>query len=135
MKLRKLSNGRYSLHFFGVTIEGTGEFVMQHMKQELGVDPYEVDYTVAMMLAHGHDTAELGDGGTFLYTHSAGPADSVILELEAIRNLRQEFHRLASVDAKAPATRDAWDRLMNLYMGFNAEAALELLKPERLHAA
>jgi len=135
MKFYKLGNGRAKLVGMGFTFEGELAQVTE-LLQERGMDWETVGFMLAEMHRKGHDAAELGDlAGDFEYSYSSGEMKGVLLELEAIRSLREEFANLHRQDPTARETRDAWDRLMNLYFSLNVDEALDLLKPEERAAA
>ncbi len=130
MKLKKLVGGRYRLEWSGASFEANAETMMLHLKDGMGIVGEEVDYTFCMLEATGHDTADLGNGGTFHYAYSSRPVNLAVRELEAIRSVRKEFDSLYREAPESSETRNAWDRLVSLYIGLNVDTALEALKPE-----
>jgi hypothetical protein len=136
MKLVKLASGTYRLSDEGSSVEGAWPVIQARMQYEFEIEPDEIDRAIKDMRAKGTDVAEFGLNGLFIYSYHASRKKYVLAELRAILTLRQEFNAQFKVEPQGPETKQAFDRLMNVYMSLNVEAVVELLeKAEELIAA
>lgn len=128
MKLTKLSNGMFRLTGDGHSIEGAWPVIQARMQFEYEVDPEEIDRAMQDLRDTGNDVADFGVSGIFIYSYRAGKKRYVVAELKAVSALRQEFNEAYQKEPNGPETKQAFDRLMNLYMSLNVEAVLDLLE-------
>jgi hypothetical protein len=119
MKLVKLDNGVFRLVDEGNSIEGAWPVIQARMQFEYEVDPDEIDRAMQDMRAKGTDVAEFGINGLFIYTYHAGKKKYVMTELRAVIALREEFNAAFRESPNGPETKQAFDRLVNLYISLN----------------
>lgn len=128
MKLQKVENGFFEVADDGYRYMGKLEDVRSHMIKNIGIASGEIDIALTIMRQNAHDTAHFGINRTFVFSTDSYSSKCVRTELKAVVALREEFNFQYRVDPESQETREAFDRLMNLYMSFNAQAALEIVE-------
>jgi hypothetical protein len=135
MKLIKMENGNYQLIDGAVTIEGSWPTIEARMRFEYEIEDHEIERAKDDMQTRGNDIAEFSVRGMFLISYSTSARRNAVAELKAIRDLRMEFHvlfekdRARNEDPMEPsaATKEAANRLQNMYIVLNVDALLVLL--------
>lgn len=126
MKLIKLKTGFWKLEMDNKSIEANPIRVRQYMTCDLCIPPAELDFAMAEMSLKHHDTAHFGLQGTFLHTSDSSAIKRVLIELAAIKSVREEFLATSKAD-DALGLHAVGGRLLNLYAGLNVEGIMQIL--------
>lgn len=135
MKLQRLGRDRFKVIADMTSYEGSLEQVRDFMVDDLGMKQTEFDAGLSDLYKNDNDTAIFGVNLMFIYSTRSGAVASVLAELNAIISLREEFNREYKLHSESRETRDAYNRLQNIYISFNAEAARDALEPLKKQAA
>ena len=128
MKLIKLDKDLFRVVTDKSVTEGSWNFIEAFMQHHCGIEWQEIQIARGTMEAHGHDTASFGIlKGMFTHSSQSRMISGVLAELKAVESLRQEFTEAFKENKGSPATKDAYDRLMSMYMALNVTDAIELL--------
>jgi hypothetical protein len=127
MKLIRLDSGQFRIEDEAVTIEGGWAQIRAQLVFEFELDSAEIDRAIEDMRDKGHDVCDFGIGGNFQYSYSTSLDRKIKAELRAILALREESHTLSVTAKGSPMEKDAYERLLNIYISFDAEGALLLL--------
>lgn len=130
MKLIKLSATMYRAETPTATIDGDYGLVERYLISH-GIGQDDLFWATEEMKINGHDTAVFGPHGDLRFTFRAATLDSLILELQAIESVQQDFTRLFANDPASREARATLDRLVSLYAALNVSGLLSLLDPSR----
>lgn len=127
MKLIRLGNGVYRIVDQGKSIEAGYAKVTTLLRFEYEVDLEDLNAAIEEMSATGNDGAEFDEYGWFLRTFSVVKERNIKIELEAVKSLREEFDAEYKRGPESRATKDAYNRLMSLYMSLDVDGVLKVL--------
>lgn len=135
MKLVKQKNGRFMAITNGVQIDGSWDTVVTALVGSYGFDAEELNSARDVLHQNNHDTASFGVNGILITTRDAYDVSSVLAELNAIRDTREEFYSAHKNNPESQETKLTYDRLMSLYFALNVKAAINLIeRPENIAA-
>jgi hypothetical protein len=130
VKLLRLDNGQYRIEDGSVTIEGGWGQIRAQLLYEFEIDPAQIDRAIEDMREKRNDAADFGIQGYFQFSYSTTLERKVKAELMAILDLREEAHTLSVTSKGSPMEKDAYNRLLNMYISFDAAGTLLLLGEE-----
>lgn len=128
MKLVRMSKDRFQWIDSNVRFEGTLQQVRNYIVESVEVTQSEFEHALDDMYSRGNDTAHFGINRTFIYSSKSCDQQRLMMEFKAVLDLRAEFHREHKRDRDSDATKNAFNRLMSLYMSLNVDAALDVLR-------
>lgn len=102
--------------------------MVTHMTERLGVDFNELNEALSTMRNKGHDRANFGLGGTFIFSDKQESLSKLKAELRATAQLRREFGDVYLVQGKTPETDAVFSRLVSLYSALDVESLLTILE-------
>ncbi len=134
MKLLKLGNARYRVLDGNISVEGDRAQCVAYMTEN-GVLGREILVGLEVMQAKGHNEAEFGVNGTFMYTLQSEPEPTLLEQLQMIQELRQQFHSEYIRSGKSDAANEQFHALYNAYVQLDVEALIKALTELGVKAA
>jgi len=128
MKLVKTTRDTWIVHDGPVEFEGTWPIICHELQHSWDVALEELNAAVTYMDLKQHDTAHFGVDRTFLFTSNSTEVACKLVELEAIRDMKDHFRVLARNDINSPETKLAHFRLISLYNALDVRGLLALLE-------
>lgn len=136
MKLKMLTQDHFRFEDVRGSVEGTLKQVYHYMRDEYNIKFTEVEAAIDHMLKRNCETATFGVNGTFICTLPNAPKnsykDKAIIEMEAIKNVKDELFKEYNKNKKSQEVTSIQLRLLSLLTSLDVENVISQLK-NKLH--